>query len=105
MCIRDSKQYISKVLTHVNPFTGKRYVDDPTVMAWELGNELNGMTPEWVNDISSYISQLAPKQLVAAGAQSGTDTGVLTSPNVDIVDAHYYPCLLYTSDAADDLTR
>lgn len=85
------KQYISKVLTHVNPFTGKRYVDDPTVMAWELGNELNGMTPEWVNDISSYISQLAPKQLVAAGAQSGTDTGVLTSPNVDIVDAHYYP--------------
>ena len=85
------KQYISAVLTHVNPYTGKRYVDDSTVMAWELGNELNGMTPEWINDISSYISTLAPKQLVAAGAQSGTDTGVLTSPNVDIVDAHYYP--------------
>ena len=85
------KQYISELLTHVNPFTGKRYVDDPTVMAWELGNELNGMTAEWINDISTYISMLAPKQLVAAGAQSGTDTGVLSSPNVDIVDAHYYP--------------
>ncbi len=85
------KQYISEVLSHVNPLTGKRYVDDPTVMAWELGNELNGMTPEWINDISSYISQLAPKQLVAAGAQFGTDTGLLTSPDVDIVDAHYYP--------------
>lgn len=85
------KEYISAVLTHVNPYTGKRYVDDPTVMAWELGNELNGMTPEWINDISSYISTLAPRQLVAAGAQSGTDTGVLASPNVDIVDAHYYP--------------
>lgn len=85
------KQYISEVLTHVNPYTGKRYVDDPTVMAWELGNELNGMTPEWINDISSYISALAPKQLVAAGAQSGTDTGVLASPDVDIIDAHYYP--------------
>ncbi|WP_291797054.1 carbohydrate binding domain-containing protein [Cellulomonas sp.] len=85
------KQYISAVLTHVNPYTGKRYVDDPTVMAWELGNELNGMTPEWVNDISSYISQLAPKQLVAAGGQSGTGTSVLQSPDVDIVDVHYYP--------------
>lgn len=85
------KEYISEVLTHINPYTGKRYVDDPAVMAWELGNELNGMTPEWINDISSFISELAPNQLVAAGAQSGTDTGVLASPDVDIIDAHYYP--------------
>ena len=85
------KEYISQVLTHVNPYTGLRYVDDPTVMAWELGNELNGMTPEWINDISSYISTLAPKQLIAAGAQSGTDAGALASPNVDIIDVHYYP--------------
>ena len=85
------KQYISAILTHVNPYTGERYVDDPTVMAWELGNELNGVPPEWVNDISSYISTLAPKQLVAAGAQFGTDAGVLASPDVDIVDVHYYP--------------
>ena len=85
------KEYIAEVLTRVNPYTGLRYVDDPTVMAWELGNELNGMTPEWINDISSYISTLAPKQLVAAGAQSGTDAGALASPNVDIIDVHYYP--------------
>ncbi|WP_089155958.1 carbohydrate binding domain-containing protein [Micromonospora sp. NBS 11-29] len=85
------KQYVRTLLTHVNRYTGKAYTDDPTIMAWELGNELNGMTADWVDDLAGHVKTLAPRQLVAAGSQHGVDAAVLASPQVDISDSHYYP--------------
>ncbi|MFC4149867.1 cellulase family glycosylhydrolase [Micromonospora mangrovi] len=85
------KQYLRTLLTHVNRYTGTAYTDDPTVLAWELGNELNGMTGDWVDDTAGYVKTLAPRQLVAAGNQHGVDPAVLASPHVDISDSHYYP--------------
>ncbi|SCF00026.1 carbohydrate binding domain-containing protein [Micromonospora mirobrigensis] len=85
------QQYVRHLLTHVNRYTGRAYADDPTIMAWELGNELNGMTPEWVNDNARFVKSIARRQLVAAGSQTGVDPAVLASPYVDISDSHYYP--------------
>ncbi|HEX2858107.1 MAG TPA: carbohydrate binding domain-containing protein [Propionibacteriaceae bacterium] len=85
------QQFVRTVLLHRNPLTGKRLVDDPTIMAWELGNELNGATPDWVQANASFIKSLAPHQLVAAGKQSGVDPAVLSASAVDISDSHYYP--------------
>jgi len=34
--------YIQKVVSHVNPYTGLSYANDPTILAWETGNELGG---------------------------------------------------------------
>lgn len=89
--IKAFKVYIKHVLNHVNPYTGVALKNDPAVLAWELGNELNGMPKSWINTISAYIHQLAPRQLVAAGQQKGINPATLTAPNVDIVDVHYYP--------------
>jgi hypothetical protein len=85
------KEYVREVVTHVNPHTGLAYRDDPTVMSWELGNELNGMTRAWVDEMGAYVHDLAPRQLLAAGRQRGVDAAALASPEVDIVDVHYYP--------------
>ncbi|MBA8794103.1 hypothetical protein FHX74_001708 [Friedmanniella endophytica] len=85
------QQYVRTLLTHVNIYTGVRYDQDPTIMAWELGNELNGMTADWVQDNATFVKRLAPHQLVAAGRQSGVDPAVLASSAVDISDSHYYP--------------
>ena len=60
-------------------------------MAWELGNELNGMTTDWVQANAAYVKRLAPRQLVAAGKQFGVDPAVLAARDVDISDSHYYP--------------
>ena len=60
-------------------------------MAWELGNELNGMTTDWVQANAAYVKKLAPRQLVAAGKQFGVDPAVLAARDVDISDSHYYP--------------
>jgi hypothetical protein len=85
------ERYIDHLLDHVNPLTGIRYRDDPTVMAWELGNELNGMTQPWVDEIAGHLKKLSPRHLVAAESQFGVDPAALASPDVDIVEVHYYP--------------
>ncbi|GIH06259.1 hypothetical protein Rhe02_43260 [Rhizocola hellebori] len=76
------KDWISHVLTRVNPLTGVAYRDDPTVMAWELGNEPRclsaGAYPrspncttqtlvDWADVISRHLKSVAPKQLVDVG--------------------------------------
>ncbi|PWI12714.1 hypothetical protein DI272_43325 [Streptomyces sp. Act143] len=85
------KEYVRTVLDHVNPYTGLAYKDDPTIMSWELGNELNDMTRSWVDEMGAYVGALAPRQLISAGRQQGVDAAALASPEVDIVDVHYYP--------------
>jgi len=85
------QRFVKQLLQHRNPYTGLRYADDPTIMAWELGNELNGMTTDWVQANAAYVKKLAPRQLVAAGKQFGVDRAVLAAEDVDISDSHYYP--------------
>jgi mannan endo-1,4-beta-mannosidase len=59
------KNYIHTLLTHVNPYTGLTYAQDPTIIAYETGNELNGIIwadkdvpVDWVREICQYIKQL-----------------------------------------------
>ncbi|GAA4601152.1 hypothetical protein BJY16_003782 [Actinoplanes octamycinicus] len=89
--IADYQAYVWHVMRHVNPYTGKRYIDDPTIMAWELGNELEGMTPEWIDTNAATFSGWAPRQLIAAGRRFDIDPDTLAAADVDIVDVHYYP--------------
>ena len=37
--IKHQKEFIREIMTHVNPYTGLAYNDDPAVMSWELNNE------------------------------------------------------------------
>ncbi|MEJ5945987.1 carbohydrate binding domain-containing protein [Pseudokineococcus basanitobsidens] len=83
-------EYVTRVLTHVNPYTGLAYAEDPTVLAFELGNELRGMTPGWIEGRAALLRDLAPRHLVAAGTRFGIDPDTLAS-SVDVVDVHYYP--------------
>jgi hypothetical protein len=93
--ISDYKNYIQKILNHVNPYTGLAYKNDPTIAAWETGNELYVGTSysktsfsSWTDTISSYIKSLAPSQLVVDG-RYGLDDASLKLANVDIYSNHY----------------
>ncbi|WP_323986746.1 cellulase family glycosylhydrolase [Microbacterium plantarum] len=85
------QEYVDVILSRTNALTGVRYVDDPTVLAWELGNELEGMTLEWINAQVDFIAERAPQQLIAAGRRFDIDPDTLAAPDLDIVDVHYYP--------------
>jgi len=100
--VADFKEYIGVILNHVNPMTGVAYKDDPTIMAWETGNELYYPTVEWTMDIANYIKVgLGAKQLVMDGrmvSRTGFNPelddpliAALYSDVVDIVSDHFYP--------------
>jgi mannan endo-1,4-beta-mannosidase len=91
--IADFETYIAHLLNHVNPRTGIALKNDPTIMAWETGNELNDATNSWTENIARYIKSLAPHQLVADGHPTDWwgNTGQLQNPDVDMVTGHFYP--------------
>ena len=90
--IADFEQYISTILNHVNVYTGVANKNNPTILAWEEGNELTNAPATWVSMMATYIKSIDANHLVAYGTISGTiDTGTLSVSNLDIEDVHYYP--------------
>jgi len=91
------KDYIRILLTHVNPLTNLTYADDPTIFAYETGNELCGpvwkdqdVPVPWVREIGQFVKQLAPKKLFVDGTY-GVNRSHLAIEEVDIYSNHYYP--------------
>lgn len=66
------KDYVRHVLDHVNPYTGLAYKNDPTIMSWELGNELNDMTRDWVDEMGAHVGRLAPRHLISMRPPAGS---------------------------------
>ncbi|MGI8880069.1 MAG: glycoside hydrolase 5 family protein [Jatrophihabitans sp.] len=68
------KAYARHVIQRLNRYTGLRYCDDPTVMTFELANEPRNRSDKtgaavlgWVTEMSAWIKQWAPRQLVSVG--------------------------------------
>jgi len=88
--LQDFEATIDKVLLRTNTVNGRAYRDDPTVFAWETGNEL--MRPDaWAARVTKYIKQRDSKHAVIDGTYGPTiREASLADPNVDIVSSHHY---------------
>jgi len=95
--ISDFEQYITHLLNHVNSYTGIAYKNDPTIMAWETGNEISPPT-KWTKTITEFIKNIDPKHLTIDGTR-GVDGAALALNSVDIFTEHYYPITLGLLDA------
>ncbi len=103
--------YVRTLVTRTNSVTGRRYVDDPAIMSWQLANEprpggsdvaikrqLAGYLA-WINGTGRLIKSLDPNHMVSTGSE-GTQScnGEIecvvqahASPDVDYVTAHIWP--------------
>jgi mannan endo-1,4-beta-mannosidase len=92
--MQDFKNYIAHILNHVNQYTKVALKDDPTIMAWETGNELDTAPDTWTETIAEYIKSIAPNQLVADGKQANyirdLTSEQLQLPSVDLYTSHFY---------------
>ncbi len=89
--IADFKETIRYVLRRRNTVTGVRYADDPAILGWETGNELDS-PPAWTREIAATIKSLDPNHLVIDGnSLRGVPAASLSEPLVDVVTTHQYP--------------
>jgi len=88
--IEDYKQTVRYVLERVNTRTQIPYRDDPTILAWETGNELH-CPHGWTSEIAAYIKELDPNHLVIDGRQEQVlRQESIDDPNIDFVQTHHY---------------
>ncbi|KAK6954366.1 hypothetical protein Daesc_004333 [Daldinia eschscholtzii] len=91
------KDYIKTIITHRNQYNNLTFAEDPTIFAYETGNELLGPVwgdmnspADWVQDIAKYVKSLAPQKLVVDGTY-GINKTHLGIDEVDIFSDHMYP--------------
>lgn len=105
-CKSDYQKQVEFILNHVNIYNGKKYTDEPAIMAWELANEPRPMRPfavkdykKWIVDASNHIRSLDKNHLITIGTEGtqGTEESITLwkdihrSPNVDYTTLHIWP--------------
>jgi hypothetical protein len=87
----DFAKTVRFVVNRVNSRSGVPYKDDPAILCWETGNELDS-TPEWTSRVAKLIKELDKNHLVMDGySLHGVRQESLDDPNIDIVTTHHYP--------------
>jgi hypothetical protein len=89
--IDDFKATIRHLLSRKNVYTGIAYRDEPAILGWQTGNEIDS-TSEWTREIAAYVKQLDPNHLVIEGKSlRGVPVWSLDDPNIDVITTHHYP--------------
>jgi mannan endo-1,4-beta-mannosidase len=93
---QDYKDWVRHVVWRLNPRTGLRYRDDPTIMAWELANEANALPEQlrlrWTAEMAAYLKSQDPNHLIGSGnANPDLATFDISVPNIDFGTWHGYP--------------
>ena len=98
--------YVRFILGRTNRYTGKRYIDDPAIMSWQIGNEPRAFSKEalpafekWLAEASALIRSLDPNHLISIGTEGSwgceNDYGcferISADKNIDYCNVHLWP--------------
>ncbi len=75
--IKDFNKHIKRIIARKNSINGISYMDDPTIMSWELANEPRGINNveayhSWIEQTTSYIKTLDQNHLLTLGSEGYT---------------------------------
>jgi mannan endo-1,4-beta-mannosidase len=98
--------HIKYILSRKNNYTGKKYTDEPAIMAWQVGNEPRVFSEEgkpafikWLREATALIRSLDTNHLITLGNEGYMgcemdralyDT-IQSDPNVDYLTIHIWP--------------
>lgn len=98
--------YVKDVITRTNRYTKVRYIDDPTIMSWQIGNEPRAFLAEnkesfakWMSKAAALIKSLDPNHLVSTGSEGkwGCEMDmdlfekIHADSNIDYLNIHIWP--------------
>jgi mannan endo-1,4-beta-mannosidase len=98
--------HVKNVLIRTNRYTGKKYTDDPTIMAWQVGNEPRVFSEsgkpafvKWLSEATALIRSLDKNHLISLGNEgfmgSEMDMNLVeqinADANVDYITIHIWP--------------
>jgi mannan endo-1,4-beta-mannosidase len=99
-------EHVKYVLSRTNRYTDKKYTDDPTIMAWQVGNEPRAFSEEgkagfakWIKGSTALIRSLDTNHLISIGSEGiwGTEMDSVlfeqmhADVNVDYLTMHIWP--------------
>jgi mannan endo-1,4-beta-mannosidase len=99
-------EHIKNVITRTNRYTGKKYVDDPAIFSWQVGNEPRVFSNEgkpafvqWLKEATALIRSLDNNHLISTGNEGtkGSEEDVElyetihADTNVDYLTIHIWP--------------
>ena len=98
--------HIRFILSRTNRYSGLKYVDDPTIMSWQICNEPRAFSKEalpefekWLSEATAIVRSLDKNHLISLGSEGAfgceRDYGVFericVDKNVDYCNVHIWP--------------
>ncbi len=70
-------QGIDQLISRINLISQVPYIDDPTIMSWQLANEPRGMMRpkayrSWIKSTAKHIKAMDPNHMVSIGSEGAT---------------------------------
>jgi mannan endo-1,4-beta-mannosidase len=105
------RDYIQKIITRKNVYSGRQYNEDPTIMSWQLANEPRPGTISpfgfenvpyflrWIDETAGFIKSLDTNHLVSTGSEGIIGSlqneeiylSAHSSPHIDYMTVHLWP--------------
>ena len=98
--------HLKHVIGRTNRYTNRKYTDDPTIMAWQIGNEPRAFSDEakpafakWLKESAALIRSLDSNHLVSVGSEGSWGCemdmelfeDIHSDANVDYLTMHVWP--------------
>src|SRR5690606_11396930 len=95
----------ARLVRRINTVNGKRYRNDPTILAWQTANEPRPMRPhaieaykQWIAETAGQLKSIDPNHLVSIGHEGWVGSeGVAVyeqihaDRNIDYLTIHIWP--------------
>lgn len=100
------QNHVKYIISRTNRCTGKKYIDDTSIMAWQVGNEPRAFSDDgkpafvkWLKETTALIRSIDPNHLISIGNEgimgSEGDMNLFeeinSDPNVDYITMHIWP--------------
>jgi len=105
-CIEALENHVKFIMSRTNAYSKKKYTEDNTIMAWQVGNEPRLFTVEneakfttWLNNLVNLMDSLDKNHLISTGSEglnSSNDNIEIferthQNPNIDYLTMHIWP--------------